>query len=104
MFEYRGKVKKVVDADTVDVILDLGFRVSHEVRLRLARIDAPELAAAGGKRARDYVAGLLPAGTGVSVKTSRGDRYGRWIAEVATGDGINLSDTLLALRMAAPYP
>jgi len=104
MWEYRAKVVKVVDADTLDVVIDLGFKISHELRLRVARIDAPEIGTPAGKAARDYVAGLLPPGAQVTVKTGKGDRYGRWIAEVATGDGINLSDTLLALRMAVPYP
>jgi endonuclease YncB( thermonuclease family) len=104
MWEYRGKVAKVVDADTVDVTLDLGFKIYHEVRLRLARIDAPELSTEEGKKVRDYVVNLLPLGAPVVVKTGKGDRYGRWIAELSTADGVNVSDTLLAHHLAAPYP
>ena len=42
MYEYNCKVKRVVDGDTMDVILDLGFDVHHAVRVRLAGIDTPE--------------------------------------------------------------
>jgi len=43
MYEYKCKeIKRVVDGDTVDVILDLGFNVLHSVRVRLVGIDTPE--------------------------------------------------------------
>lgn len=42
MFEYKFKVKRVVDGDTVDGIIDLGFGVQLHERVRLLGIDAPE--------------------------------------------------------------
>ena len=42
MYEYSCKVKRVVDGDTVDVVLDLGFDVSYSCRVRLYGIDTPE--------------------------------------------------------------
>ncbi len=43
MYEYRvKKVYKVVDGDTIDVDIDLGFNVSYFQRVRLAGIDTPE--------------------------------------------------------------
>jgi len=43
MFEYRVKqVTKIVDGDTIDVDIDLGFNISYSQRLRLAGIDTPE--------------------------------------------------------------
>ena len=43
MFEYRVKqVTKIVDGDTIDVDIDLGFSISYSQRLRLAGIDTPE--------------------------------------------------------------
>lgn len=42
MYEYRGKVTRVVDGDTVDCILDLGFNIHHSCRVRLLGIDTPE--------------------------------------------------------------
>ena len=42
MYEYRGKVTRVVDGATVDCILDLGFNIHHSCRVRLLGIDTPE--------------------------------------------------------------
>jgi micrococcal nuclease len=43
MYEYAIKeVVKIVDGDTVDVIIDLGFNLSKKERIRLAGIDTPE--------------------------------------------------------------
>jgi len=42
MFEYNAKVIKVVDGDTVDAMVDLGFSVWKKIRIRLSGINAPE--------------------------------------------------------------
>ena len=43
MYEYKVKeVVKVVDGDTIDVVIDLGFDLSKKERVRLAGIDTPE--------------------------------------------------------------
>lgn len=104
MWNYRGKVVKVVDGDTIDVSLDLGFKVWHEVRLRLARIDTPEVGQPGATEATERVRLLVPVGSGVVVATAKGDRYGRWISEVTTPDGLNVSDVLLHEGLAKAYP
>ena len=54
MYEYRvRKVTKVVDGDTIDVEIDLGFNISYAQRVRLAGIDTPE------SRTRDKVEKVL---------------------------------------------
>ena len=42
MFEYYCKVERVVDGDTIDVNIDLGFDIHHRARVRMAGIDTPE--------------------------------------------------------------
>ena len=42
MFEYDGKVKKIVDGDTIDAYIDLGFNVHVDKRIRFMGIDTPE--------------------------------------------------------------
>jgi len=49
MFEYDGKVKKIVDGDTIDSYIDLGFNVHVDKRIRFMGIDTPE------SRTRDLV-------------------------------------------------
>ena len=90
MYEYKCKVKRVVDGDTMDVILDLGFDVLHSVRVRLSAIDTPESRTrdldekARGKLSKAYLKESIK-GRKVVLKTklkdSRG-KFGRVIAEV----------------------
>ena len=42
MYEYNCEIKRVVDGDTVDVIIDLGFDIFYKSRVRLYGIDTPE--------------------------------------------------------------
>lgn len=42
MYQYKCKLGRVVDGDTVDVNIDLGFDVWHQARVRLVGIDTPE--------------------------------------------------------------
>ncbi len=79
---YAGSVHNIVDADTLDLQLDLGFHISHLQRIRLAALDAPDLATPQGRAARDFVAfRLLPAQT-VVVQTRKYDIHGRYVGHV----------------------
>ena len=90
MYEYKCKVKRVVDGDTMDVILDLGFDVHHAVRVRLAGIDTPESRTrdkdekARGKLSKAFLKESIKGKKIVlktKIKDSRG-KFGRVIAEV----------------------
>lgn len=98
---------RVVDGDTVDVIVDLGFRIKIEMRVRLAGIDAPELNARGleGEQARDHLAALLPAGAICWAKTDKPkDKFGRWLAWLRPVDsGQTVNAAMVAAGHATPY-
>ncbi len=102
MFTYSATVYRVVDGDTVDLTVDLGFSVHTKQRFRLQRINAPEKNAPGAAEATAALQGLLPVGAAVSEVVSRKDKYGRYLAEITAG-GVNVSDALLALGLVAPY-
>jgi micrococcal nuclease len=85
MYEYRAIVRDVHDGDTITVDVDLGWNVwRHHEPLRLAGIDAPELNTDAGKAARVYLAGLLPLGAEVVIRTERDkdDKFGRMLASI----------------------
>ena len=42
-YKYRGRVVHVVDGDTLDILVDVGFNISHKIRIRLANVDTPEI-------------------------------------------------------------
>lgn len=111
MYEYKALLTKVSDGDTVDLLVSLGFHVSINIRVRLARINTPELNSTDpaerelAKQAKLRVQGLLinPACTITSQKPYPTDKYGRWIAEIVNTDGLNISDVLLQENLAKPY-
>ena len=100
---YYATVTKIVDGDTIDVRVDLGFKISFEQRLRLARIDTWEVRGSEreqGLIAKARVEELTPVGSQVVIRTEKDKtgKYGRYIAEVYYLDGEeygNLTDLLI---------
>lgn len=101
-YTYKGKVVKIVDADTVDVNLDLGFDISKKVRCRLAGIDAPELNTTAGKEAKAFLVAQLPVGADVSIGSKEYDKYGRSVADIYYG-GKLVNQMLLDAGHAVVY-
>jgi endonuclease YncB( thermonuclease family) len=81
-YTYRATVEKVIDGDTVDLHLDLGFKCCRIQRIRLAGLDAPPLDTPGGKAARDFVLARLVPTDRVLVKTQHWDIHGRYIGHI----------------------
>lgn len=110
MFTYKAEIVKIVDGDTVDVDIDLGFQTwARNIRLRLNRIDAYETRLYKGTTEEEKEKGLLAKSKleemvlttpdKVVVQTVGRGKYGRWIAEL-TIDGVNISDHLVKLGYA----
>ena len=59
MYEYNAKVDRVVDGDTVDFIVDLGFNINIKIRTRLIGVDTPERGHPDWKKATETCARLL---------------------------------------------
>lgn len=87
MYEYRvKKVTGVVDGDTIDVDIDLGFSISYSQRVRLAGIDTPESRTTDkfektlGLESKEYLKTKLKDAKDVVIKTQKPDsseKYGR---------------------------
>jgi len=93
----------VIDGDTLDLTVDLGFRLYTDVRVRLADVDTPEIRkdTGEGKYFKDlchhWVASRLHRGPWPFViETTKADSFGRWIARVLDLDGSGLSEYLIA--------
>src|SRR5437764_12053242 len=85
MYEYRAIVRKIHDAATSTVDVDLGFGMwAHDQQLRFLGIQAPELSTKPGEDALFYLRAKLPIGCTVKVSTvkDRREKYGRMLAEV----------------------
>jgi micrococcal nuclease len=87
VYEYRIKsVTNVVDGDTIDVIIDLGFDISFTSRVRLAGIDTPESRTkdlkekALGLESKEYLKKKLKAASNIVIRTEKvnsSEKYGR---------------------------
>lgn len=102
-YTYAATITGVVDADTCDVVLDLGMRVKLATRLRIAHIDAPERYTTAGRVAMDFAKELLPVGSSVTVATHKPDKFGRSLADVVLADGRDVADELVRAGHAVPY-
>ncbi|MFC7723417.1 thermonuclease family protein [Nonomuraea recticatena] len=106
---YAATVAKVVDGDTLDLVVDLGFGTSHKIRARLVGVYAPELGAAEGKgeQAAEFTrAWAAEHGPVLTVRTfrDRKERYGRYLATITSADGASLGEALVAAGHATTAP
>ncbi|MBI4431764.1 MAG: thermonuclease family protein [Candidatus Omnitrophica bacterium] len=82
LYTYRVVLIRVVDGDTLLVSTDLGFGLRTRQYLRLRGIDAPEIKTRAGKKARDFVAAELAGVQEITIKSSRSDKFDRYLADV----------------------
>lgn len=82
LFTYAAFVEKVIDGDTVKVRFDLGFNVWTRQTLRLRGLDCPEVGTKDGDEARSFVRSRLKEFQRIIVRSSRSDKYDRYLADV----------------------
>ena len=81
MFKYNAIVDYVVDGDTVDLSIDLGFDIWHKTRVRLLGLDTPEKWHPYGKVVKQYVIEQLQ-GKEVQIVSTKQDKYGRYLVQI----------------------
>jgi micrococcal nuclease len=111
MYECQASLLSVVDGDTIDVTVDLGFRIHREIRLRLEGVDTHETYGVAkdseeyrrGTEAKAFVEAWFDAAEPdefewpAVVRTEKTGKFGRCIAGVERkADGANLNADLLA--------
>ena len=114
MYEYHvKKVTNVVDGDTIDVEIDLGFDISFSSRVRLAGIDTPEsrtkdkIEKALGLEAKEYVKSKIKDAKEVVIKTEKMDsseKYGRILGWLyLDGSTVSVNEQMIADGYAWGY-
>lgn len=114
MFEYYvKKVTNVVDGDTIDVDIDLGFDISFSSRVRLAGIDTPESRTSDkaekvlGLESKEYLKSKIKDAKSVVIKTEKMDsseKYGRILGWVyLNGSGISVNEQMISEGYAWGY-
>jgi micrococcal nuclease len=112
MYEYRVKrVTKIVDGDTIDVEIDLGFNISYSQRVRLNGIDTPESRTTNleekklGLEVKEYLKNRLEGKKDIVIKTEKPDsseKYGR-ILGTLTIDGASINQEMVDKGYAWGY-
>jgi micrococcal nuclease len=110
MYEYNCKIVSVVDGDTVDVDIDLGFDTwKCGERIRLYGIDTPECRTrdaeekAAGLAAKDFVKGLLHDGGTYTLTTKEKGKFGRYLGVIQLTDKTSVNGALVKERFAVAY-
>lgn len=114
MYQYKCKINKVLDGDTVDIDLDLGFNiVLVNQRVRMAGVDTPESRTTNkeektrGLLSKKKLAEKLPIGSWQIIETQRSDnnddKFGRILGVFILEDGTKVNDWLIQNNYAVPY-
>ena len=111
MYQYKIKtIKKIVDGDTIDVDIDLGFGITYSHRVRLKGINAAETKTldleekAKGLAAKEWLKKELSREGEWVIETTKEDKYGRILGTLYfVGDPITINEKMLNEGIAAPY-
>lgn len=105
IYQYDARVEKIIDGDTIEFSVDLGFHLYFREHMRLAHYAAPEIK--GPERplgiiAKQRLEELLSPGTIVTIQSHKTEKFGRWLAEVAWNGG-TLAEFLIKEGYGVPY-
>jgi len=111
-YRYRAELNRVVDGDTLDVVIDLGFYIRMKERIRLEGVDTPEVYGVPqdseeyrmGLEAKEYVERRLAEnGNQMIIETRKMGKWRRWLAKVYLPDtGRTLNEELIEKGLAKP--
>jgi micrococcal nuclease len=103
MYEYKAKLKRVIDGDTIEFTIDLGFGIFMNRKIRLLNVDTPEIfhpscekERVHGLEATEFVKDFIKNDKKIIIKTHKDHKgkYGRILAEVFCDD-ISLNQQLI---------
>ena len=110
MWEYKARLDRVVDGDTVDLVVDVGFKIEMKLRFRMLGINTPERGEDGFDEATNELTRLFAeCDNEVRIKTAKTGKFGRWLAMVWQGsasphaDGPSINELMVSSGHAVPY-
>jgi endonuclease YncB( thermonuclease family) len=110
VYVYNATVTRVHDGDTLQVDVDLGFRVGYTIWARVAGISARELSMPGGPEAAVYLGALLAPGTPVVVASTKLGHdpadvmsFDRYVMSLRLADGRDLATHLIGEGWAVAW-
>ncbi len=113
LYHYRATLRRVVDGDTIDVDVDLGFNIKYSERVRFLGVNTPESRTRDleekkrGLAAKAFVETWLEEKTGnqpiIQTTVDKKGKFGRILGRILSEDGECLNDTLLTEGHAVVY-
>jgi micrococcal nuclease len=111
MYQYRiKKITRIIDGDTVDLDIDLGFNITVSHRIRLKDINAPETRTSNleekkkGIEARLWLEKELSKEGQWIIETTKEDKYGRMLGSLhLLGEAVTVNEKMLNKGIAKPY-
>ena len=111
MYQYKiKKINKVIDGDTIDITINLGFDITITHRIRLKDIDAPETRTLNieekkkGLEAKEWLEKELSREGEWIIETHKEDKYGRYLGTLyLIGDPVTVNERMLNEGIAEPY-
>jgi endonuclease YncB( thermonuclease family) len=95
-------VTRVIDGDTFEVLIELGFGVTQKFKVRLDGIDTPEISTTKGKMVKEVVKDLIE-NKYVMLKDEGSEKYGRARASIQLPDGKDLTEYLIEHQIGVEY-
>jgi micrococcal nuclease len=110
MYEYKIKeIIKIIDGDTLDLIIDVGFNILTRQKIRLDGIDTPEINSTDqsirkvAMEAKLFVENWLKDQKNLNIQTIKDDKYGRIVGKIFGNDKICLNNILIEQGYAWIY-
>ena len=111
MYQYKiKKIKRIIDGDTIDIDIDLGFNLTISHRVRLKGINAAETRTkdleekAEGIKARLWLEKELARQGEWIIETHKEDKYGRILGTLyLVGDSVTVNEKMLTEGIVKPY-
>jgi len=111
MYQYKiKKFDRIIDGDTVDILIDVGFDITIKQRVRLLDIDAAEVRTKDleekerGLAAKDWLEKELSREGEWIINTTKDDKYGRILGELyLVGDPVTVNEKMINEGIAEVY-
>ena len=112
VYLYNAEVKKIIDGDTFDIIIDLGFDTLRKGRVRLYGVNTPESRTTNleekkmGLAAKEFTdQWITAAGHKIKIETilDKNEKYGRLLARVWNETGESLNEAIVKSGLAREY-
>ena len=110
MYEYSCRINRVIDGDSVDVCIDLGFDISFTSSVRLYGVDTPESRTRDpeekkcGLLAKKFLEDAVKNGKNIIIRTQKDEKgkFGRVLGSLVI-DGININHKMIEENLAVAY-